>query len=132
MSVSVTASGVRTRSRVAKVASLLLLASVGSLLWTCSEASRAIFYAPIYLIALAPGLPLGFALFGRRHAAGWVSGALLGYALTATACSIAIRLGAHSAVGIVVAWGVLLISALGATVLGLRPIDRLRVGVSTV
>ena len=29
------------------------------------------------------GLPLGFALFGRRHAAGWITGALLGYGLVA-------------------------------------------------
>lgn len=29
------------------------------------------------------GLPLGLALFGRKHAAGWITGALLGYGLVA-------------------------------------------------
>ena len=36
-------------------------------------------YAVLFLSA-APGLPLGFVLFGRRHAGGWIAGALLGYA----------------------------------------------------
>jgi hypothetical protein len=40
------------------------------------------------LIALGtlPGIPLGFTLFGRHHAAGWIAGALFGYAITALAC----------------------------------------------
>ena len=41
----------------------------------------------LYIVLLASlcttGLPLGFALFGRRHAAGWIAGALLGYAMIA-------------------------------------------------
>jgi hypothetical protein len=41
-----------------------------------------VLYAAIYLLALVPGMPLGFALFGRRHAAGWLAGALFGYVLT--------------------------------------------------
>src|SRR3954468_20538786 len=43
-------------------------------------------YAAIYLLALVPGLPLGFRLFGRRHAGGWIAGALLGYTITSLAC----------------------------------------------
>jgi hypothetical protein len=42
-------------------------------------------YVLVYGIATAPGWPLGFALFGRRHAAGWILGAVLGYAITAVA-----------------------------------------------
>ncbi len=41
----------------------------------------------LYLVMAAAscsiGLPLGFALFGCRHAAGWIAGALLGYAVVA-------------------------------------------------
>ena len=42
-------------------------------------------YFLVYLLALVPGLPLGFALFGRRQAAGWIAGALFGYMLTSLA-----------------------------------------------
>lgn len=47
----------------------------------------------VYLLALAPGLPLGFWLFGRRHLAGWIAGALTGYALTALAFTLVIKAG---------------------------------------
>ena len=43
----------------------------------------ALLYVLVFLAACATGLPLGFALFGRRHAAGWIAGALFGYGLTA-------------------------------------------------
>jgi len=36
----------------------------------------------IYAIALIAGLPLGLALFGRRHPAAWIAGGVIGYALT--------------------------------------------------
>ena len=39
-------------------------------------------YAVIFCLSLVPGLPVGFMLFGRRHAAGWIGGALIGYGLT--------------------------------------------------
>jgi hypothetical protein len=42
-------------------------------------------YLLIYALAMVPGLPLGFALFGRHHAGGWIAGAIIGYALTALA-----------------------------------------------
>ena len=41
---------------------------------------RVILYLLLFASFCLPGLPLGFALFGRRHAAGWISGALIGYA----------------------------------------------------
>src|SRR5205085_7388497 len=41
-----------------------------------------ILYGAIYALALTPGLPVGFALFGRRHAAAWIVGGALGYFLT--------------------------------------------------
>src|SRR5215475_5832754 len=39
-----------------------------------------IIYALLFAIIAVPGLPLGFALFGRGHAAGWIAGLLFGYA----------------------------------------------------
>jgi hypothetical protein len=68
--------------------------------------TAAIFYAAVYLVALTPGLPLGFLLFGRRHAAGWIAGGLFGYVLTALAIWAAIRLGVASVLTFAVAWGV--------------------------
>ena len=40
-------------------------------------------YVLLFAALCAPGLPLGFSLFGRRHAAGWVAGGLIGYAAMA-------------------------------------------------
>src|SRR6266545_3172025 len=62
------------------------------------------FYAAVYLLALVPGLPLGFALFGRRHAAGWIAGGLCGYVLSALAIWAPIRLGVPSAPTFAIAW----------------------------
>lgn len=61
-------------------------------------------YVAIYVLALVPGLPLGFALFGRRHAGGWIAGALFGYVLTALAIWAPIRLGVPSIAAFVAAW----------------------------
>jgi hypothetical protein len=61
-------------------------------------------YFGIYLLALVPGLPLGFALFGRRHAAGWIAGALFGYVLTAFAIWAVVFARMPSALVFVAAW----------------------------
>lgn len=61
-------------------------------------------YAILYVAALLPGLPLGFALFGRRHAAGWIAGAALGYVLTALALWVPIRAGIPSALTFSICW----------------------------
>jgi hypothetical protein len=61
-------------------------------------------YFLVYLFALLPGLPLGFALFGRRHAAGWIAGGLFGYMLTALAIWSAIYAGAPSPLVFAGAW----------------------------
>lgn len=61
-------------------------------------------YLGLYLLALAPGLPIGFALFGRRHAAGWIGGALLGYAMTALTLWAVIASGQAGAVAFAAAW----------------------------
>jgi hypothetical protein len=61
-------------------ASALVLSMIAAL-WLAGQ-SRALLYTLIYLAAVLPGVPLGIALFGRRHAAAWIGGALLGYGLT--------------------------------------------------
>jgi hypothetical protein len=42
-------------------------------------------YSALLLTTAVPGLPLGFALFGRRHFVGLLTGAALGYAITSLA-----------------------------------------------
>ena len=71
-------------------------------------------YAAVYALAVAPGLPLGFALFGRQHAAGWVGGALLGYGLTQLSIWAVIVSGLASAPAFIVAWVILCALGWGA------------------
>jgi hypothetical protein len=61
-------------------------------------------YLLAYGGAVLPGLPVGFALFGRDHAAGWVAGAAIGYTLTALALWAAIAAHATSGFGFTLAW----------------------------
>lgn len=62
-------------------------------------------YILLFIAAAVSGLPLGFALFGRRHAAGWVVGLLFGYALTALALWTVVYLRVPSRPAFVAAWG---------------------------
>jgi hypothetical protein len=64
----------------------------------------AVLYAAIFLLALMPGLPVGFALFGRRHAAGWIVGAALGYFFTTLALWAVIAIGHPSSTAFILAW----------------------------
>ena len=70
----------------------------------------ALAYTLIYLAAVAPGIPIGLRLFGARHAAGWVSGALIGYGLTQLALWAVIVLDLASTVAFVAAWLLLTIA----------------------
>lgn len=109
------ASGAGRESRTAVLAAgVLLTAAAGSLVWVCSEGSRSLLYPAVYAAALAPGLPLGFALFGRRHGAGWIAGGLLGYALTAIVLSAAMRAGVASGAGFLLTWALLLLATVAA------------------
>jgi hypothetical protein len=58
----------------------------------------------IYVLGTLPGWPLGFALFGRRHAAGWIAGGLFGYAVLALTIWAATALGLRSPGGLLVGW----------------------------
>src|SRR5574341_2590440 len=61
-------------------------------------------YIGLYALATLPGIFLGTALFGHRHAAAWIVGAVLGYALTALALAMAIRIGFQSGYALAGAW----------------------------
>jgi hypothetical protein len=78
------------------------LALLGSA-WMIGGAGAWIYLA-IYALALVPGFPLGFALFGRHHAGGWIAGAVIGYALTAFAIWAPIAAHVPSFGAFVVAW----------------------------
>jgi hypothetical protein len=64
----------------------------------------ALVYAIIFSLAIVPGLPLGWRLFGRHHPAGWIGGALVGYGITQLALWTVIQLGAATAATVVLAW----------------------------
>jgi hypothetical protein len=59
---------------------LLALATVVALL--VAGGTGALLYGVLFVVAVAPGIPVGFALFGWRHPAAWIAGALIGYGLT--------------------------------------------------
>lgn len=87
-----------------RVAAALLAASILALTWVFSGGPAGWLYLIVHALAVAPGLPVGLALFGRRHAAGWIGGALLGYGLTQLALWAAIVSGDASAAAFVVVW----------------------------
>jgi hypothetical protein len=100
--------------RVIVSGSALALSMIAAL-WFAGQ-SRALLYTLIYLAAVLPGVPLGIALFGRRHAAAWIGGALLGYGLTQLAIWLVIESRLASPWAFVAAWAVLL----GLALLALR------------
>jgi hypothetical protein len=76
-------------------------------------------YLALLALVTASGLPLGFALFGRRHAAGWIAGALFGYAAISLAWWAVVFLGIASTVAFVAAWaGAFVVNGAAALVVG--------------
>ena len=61
----------------------------------------------LYILATVPGWPLGRALFGRRHPAGFITGALLGYGLTCLVFWGVLALGSASLATFALAWAVI-------------------------
>jgi len=83
---------------------VVLTVAVASATWSLGGAG-AVAYLFLFALVTIPGLPLGFLLFGRRHAAGWVAGMLLGYGITALGIWV-VRFWAHPSLpAFVVAWG---------------------------
>ncbi len=80
----------------------LLPVLLGLVLWCGGLAGVA--YFGLYLLALLPGLPIGWRLFGRGQPAGWIAGALIGYGLTALAFWLPIRFGAARSSSFLIVW----------------------------
>ncbi|TAK17895.1 MAG: hypothetical protein EPO35_02215 [Acidobacteria bacterium] len=84
-------------------AALLGATVVGLSIWF-GNGLGGLLYLILYVLATMPGWPVGFALFGRRHAAGWIAGALIGYAITAVTLWTVIKLGIPGALTFLGAW----------------------------
>ena len=89
------------------VSAAVLGLSTFAALWFAGQ-GRALLYAGIYVLAVLPGVPLGVALFGRRHPAAWIGGALLGYGLTQLTIWLVIESHLTSPWILVLGWVVLL------------------------
>ena len=63
----------------------------------------AFLYLLLFCAVASVGLPIGFATFGRRHAAGWVAGALMGYGMTAVTIWMLVQAGVTSTAFMVLA-----------------------------
>lgn len=106
----------------ARHAAWLLGATVVAALWI-SAGLTGVAHTLAVAAAVAPGLPVGVALFGRRHPAAWIGGALIGYGLTQLALWAVIAAGAASLPGFVAAWlAVLAASLWGSRSIAARPI----------
>ena len=64
---------------------------------------QGIAYAPFWVLACAPGVPLGLSLAGR-HAFGWVAGLAIGYTTSSLVIWALIAAGAMSGPALAVAW----------------------------
>jgi hypothetical protein len=85
------------------IAAVLLGGSVMAAIEAAAGAAGFL-YATLFGLALAPGLPVGWRLFGRRHGGGWIAGAALGYFLTTIALWAAAAMNAPGVVGFTAAW----------------------------
>jgi hypothetical protein len=97
------ASSSRTPALWLAAAGLLLAGALAALVWGLNG-RLGLLYAGLYVVATLPGWPIGFALFGRRHAAGWIGGIVVGYGLTSLLLWMAVRYGFHSIRACGLAW----------------------------
>lgn len=97
---------VRRSSLLAWAAALVLVASSGTVAWLLAGGPAGLAYLALYALLTTAGLPLGFLLFGPRHAAGWVAGVTFGYVITAIAIWIGMTMRFDSAGGYAAIWAV--------------------------
>jgi len=71
--------------RLLTAAAVTLAAVLLGLSWLLGHGAAGPFYLLLFAVWLVPGLPVGWCLFGIRHPAGWMAGAILGYPITALA-----------------------------------------------
>ena len=108
-----------------RLSALMLGLSILAVLWAAGQV-RAILYAVLFVLAVLPGVPLGIALFGRRHPAAWIGGALFGYGLAQLAIWLVIELRVTSAWTFGLAWFVLFgVTILAQRAAGLEPAIRM-------
>ena len=96
---------------------MLFSGAVLALAWILGGGLAGWIYVLLFALAAAAGLPIGFAIFGRRHAAGWVAGGLIGYGLTQLALWAVIVTGLASTTTFLLAWGILTGSTLAVRVI---------------
>jgi hypothetical protein len=82
-----------TAPRLAWLTSSLLVLGLLALAWRLGHGPAGLAYLGAYVLATAPGWPIGWRLFGLRHAGGWIAGALIGYAISAWTVWAATSLG---------------------------------------
>jgi hypothetical protein len=117
-------------SRLARAGLLLasgLAASLIVLLWRLGGGLAGFAYGLLFLVFLVPGLPLGWYLFGRQHPAGWLTGAVLGYPISALAFWLAIATGRTSLLAFSAVWAA--VTALTWAALSPRSAGRVRLPV---
>jgi len=90
-----------------RVASILLTAAIVALSWTFAGGPAGLVYLAAYVLATMPGWPVGWWLFGRKHAAGWIGGALIGYGLTAWTIWLAVAVNERSPLAQATGWALL-------------------------
>ena len=91
----------RAFSRLAlALVALAILTSAGIVGHSVSGA----LYAVVWAVAVSAGLPLGFLMFGPKHPAAWIAGALFGYAATAFALWIPIAVERPSPLAFALCW----------------------------
>lgn len=89
---------------------LVVLLSVFGTFWVLAGWTG-LAYLGLFLLLGVPGLPLGFALFGRRHPAGWLAGLTLGYALTSLVWWTVVFQGYATTPAFVTAWAAAAVAA---------------------
>jgi len=86
----------------AALAGVVLIGILAAFIWVGGGVSG-LLYLVVYAAAVAPGLPIGFALFGRNHPAGWIAGIAIGYAMAVLVIWMVIAAGRASSVAFVIA-----------------------------
>jgi hypothetical protein len=82
----------------------LILAFITATAVWLSAGFTGLAYVLAFAAAAVPGMPLGFALLGRRHPAAWIAGPLLGYGLTQLMLWAVIAAGIPSIPAFAAAW----------------------------
>lgn len=93
----------------ARAAAVVLATATIAVLYLACGGARALLYAAVYAVAIVPGFPLGFGLFGRRHPAGWIAGGLLGYGIAQLALWAVVAANIATAPAFVGAWAIVLL-----------------------